>query len=170
MYDDACVLTPRDLAILKEICSHCGPNDPLLRLLRRKVGNATVVLNDDLPENVATIGSRIRFQVGDGASETRVLSQNRMNLPVGMFLPITSERGVALLGMSAGQVCMIGEEQCPKPVRLLNVLYQPQAARRTHPGQPAPLRERPRLRLVSGGMDTPVTSVTGGDDPGPSAA
>ena len=167
MYDDACILTTKDLTILEVVSDRCGPDDPLLPLLRRKIRNATVVLRDDVPDTVATLSSRISFRAGDGPDETRVLSLGRINGPVGMFLPLSTMRGLALLGMAEGQTCMIDEQGHEKPVTLLAVLYQPEAQRRARAVQPVP--QRPRLRLVSGGAMAPEPSVAG-DDPGPSAA
>ncbi|MBX3532401.1 MAG: nucleoside-diphosphate kinase [Rhizobiaceae bacterium] len=182
MNPDTSILTTKDFTILEVMHDRCPAGDPLAQMLKRKLDGATVVFRDDVPEDVATLSSRVRFSVNGGAPDTRIISHDTMTSAVGLFLPITVARGLALLGLSEGQsfsyLDVDGETQV---VRLEAVLHQPEAARRQKEiaARPvAPATGRPALKLVRGGMEraTPVVAAApaGGwqapDDPGPSAA
>ena len=169
---DRCILTTKDFTILEVMLDRClGRDDPLVPILRRKLEAATVVMRDDVPASVATLSSRVTFSVGGRQSDTRVLSHDRMNSP-GVFLPITTARGLALLGLSEGQRFQLrGRGGAEEDVLLESVLYQPEAARRRkeEPLQPV-LRRKPALTLVQGGEQRTMDGAGGFDDPGPSAA
>ena len=169
---DRCILTTKDFTILEVMLDRClGRDDPLVPILRRKLEAATVVMRDDVPASVATLSSRVTFSVDGRPSDTRVLSHDRMNSP-GVFLPITTARGLALLGLSEGQRFQLrGRGGAEEDVLLESVLYQPEAARRRkeEPLQPV-LRSKPALTLVQGGEQRTMDGAGGFDDPGPSAA
>ncbi len=169
---DRCILTTKDFTILEVMLERClGRDDPLAPILRRKLEAALIVLRDDVPAAVATLSSRVTFSVGGRPADTRVLSHDRMNSP-GVFLPITTARGLALLGLSEGQRFRLRESGgAEEDVLLESVLYQPEAARRRKeaPLRPAPQR-KPVLTLVRGGEQPTMDRADGFDDPGPSAA
>ena len=180
MSQDACILTTKDLTILEVMLDRClGRDDPLAPLLRRKINGAEVVFRDDVPAEVATLSSRVIFSVDGREPDTRVISHDRMNSPTGLFLPLTTFRGLALLGLSEGQVFSLrGLDQALETVRLEKVLYQPEAARRekaffNQAGMATP--HKPALRLIRGALydraDIKAGEPVGGYDPdGPSAA
>lgn len=187
MSDENCILTTKDLTVLEVMLERSqGFDERLVLLLRRKINSATIMFGDDVPANVATMSSRVIFSVNGRGPDTRVISRDRMAAPVGMFLPVTSIRGLALLGLSEGQECRVaghdGEEEL---ILLEQVLYQPEAARREKEAmavRPAPAAERPALKLIRGAIEdepelqpspqprTVTTDPGGFDDPGPSAA
>lgn len=179
MTKEACILTTKDFTMLEAMLeSRLGREDLLVPILRRKIGSAIVVFREDLPETVASLNSRVTFAIDGSRRDTRVLSDDRMTSPIGMHLPITTLRGLALLGLAEGQEFVLtnvdGNEE---RLVLETVHYQPEAGRRggqvvrdALPPQP----QKPLLRLVGGGMEegrrpAPVTP-DGYDDPGPSAA
>jgi regulator of nucleoside diphosphate kinase len=137
-----------------------------------------VVFRDDIPPDVATLSSRVIFTVDGREPDTRVLSHDRMTSPVGLFLPITTPRGLALLGLAAGQTFRLakpdgGEER----IVLEAVAYQPEAAKREKDALArltTPAARRSALRVIPGafsGRPTVQTARSGDiDDPGPSAA
>ena len=169
---DRCILTTKDFTILEVMLDRSlGRDDPLVPILRRKLDAATVVLRDDVPDSVATLSSRVSFSVDGRPADTRILSHDRMNSP-GVFLPITTARGLALLGLSEGQCFLLrGRGGAEEEVLLESVLYQPEAARRRQETtlQPEPQR-KPMLTLVQGGGQRTMDGAEGFDDPGPSAA
>ena len=179
MISDTCILTTKDFTILEVMRDRClGRDDPLTPILRRKLEAATVTFREDVPANVATLSSRVTFSVNGRDPDTRVLSHDRMTSPVGMFLPVTTLRGLALLGLTEGQefVFTDGDGDVVR-VRLETVHYQPEAARREREalsGNSVPTPSKPALRLVRGahyGRPRLVsTEIGGSDDPGPSAA
>lgn len=182
MPQDSCILTTKDFTILEVMFDRClGTGDPMRALLGRKIGSATVVFRDDVPPDVATLSSRVTFSVGNREPDTRILSHDRMTSPVGLFLPITTPRGVALLGLSRGQTFRLpkpdgGEER----IVLELVLYQPEAARREKEALArlaTPAARRSALRVIPGAhsgqssqSEKAPLSPDGFDDPGPSAA
>ncbi len=136
------------------------------------------MFRDDLPGDVASINSRVRFRAHAGESDIRVISTGQATGPVGLFLPITTLRGLALLGLRASQKIEFENSNGLAETMLLEAVeYQPEASRRERQmmGQEAVTSlQRPHLRLVSGGMDGRhgqlVGAWDGPDDPGPSAA
>ncbi len=175
MSNETCILTTKDFTILEVMRDRCiGRDDPLAPILKRKIDSARVTFHDDVPEDVATLNSRVTYTVDGRHSETRVISHERMNnAPVGMFLPIATLRGLALLGLVEGQEFVLTRgDGTEDRIVLEKVQYQPEAARRERgsdrmssaPGKPA-------LRLVHGARtQLPPAGTNGIDDPGPSAA
>jgi regulator of nucleoside diphosphate kinase len=179
MSNDTYILTTKDFTILEALCDNWqGRNDRLVALCRRKIQKAIVVFRDDLPGDVASINSRVRFRAHAGESDIRVISTGQATGPVGLFLPITTLRGLALLGLRASQKIEFENSNGLAETMLLEAVeYQPEASRRERQmmGQEAVTSlQRPHLRLVSGGMDGRhgqlVGAWDGPDDPGPSAA
>jgi regulator of nucleoside diphosphate kinase len=101
MSNETCILTTKDFTILEVMLDRClGRDDPLAPILKRKIDSALVVFRDDVPENVATLSSRVTLSVDGRDPDTRVISHDRMTSPVGMYLPISTLRGLALLGLA----------------------------------------------------------------------
>jgi regulator of nucleoside diphosphate kinase len=178
MSPDTCILTTKDLTILEIMLERClGRDDPLAPVLRRKMASATIVFRDDVPVEAATLNSRVTFSIGGGETDTRVISHESSGSSVGLFLPVTSARGLALIGMSEGQAAhLTRRDGTEETIVLEKVLYQPEAARREkNEREQARAARRPALRLIRGAYydePRPVVGGTGGgcDDPGPSAA
>jgi regulator of nucleoside diphosphate kinase len=179
MSEETCILTTKDLTILEIMLERClAIDESLAPLLRRKISTAQVVFRDDVPENVATLSSRVTFSVDGRHSDTRIISHDRMTSPIGMFIPITSPRGLALLGLAEGQEFRLpNHDGVEERILLENVHYQPEAAKRAKEAATdlaATGPDRPFLRLVTGGAlrksEPLVVPPDGFDDPGPSAA
>ena len=173
MTRETCILTTKDFTILEVMRDRfLGRRDPFTCILNRKLETATVMFRDDIPVNVATLSSRVTFSVDGRHSDTRIISHDGTTAPVGLFLPITTARGLALLGLREGQEFVIraGEGEQERIV-LHEVLYQPEAARREKRTSCA-TAGKPRLRVVQGALHQPHCPVrpNGFDDPGPSAA
>ncbi|MGV3555501.1 MAG: hypothetical protein ACO1OD_09615 [Croceibacterium sp.] len=99
-------------------------------LLGWKLDHCVVVDPADLPPWIATIGSRVRYRIGDGAPQTdRLTASNQWN-GAGATLPLTTGRGLALVGLGEGHVLPFvdrcGQQQV---VALDTVCFQPEAAR-----------------------------------------
>ncbi|CAH2400802.1 nucleoside-diphosphate kinase [Mesorhizobium ventifaucium] len=179
MSTETCILTTKDLTILEVMRERClGRDDPLAPILKRKIESALVVLRDDVPVDVATLSSRVTFRVDGRDPDTRILSHDRMNGAAGLFLPITTPRALALLGLTAGQDFLLPDhEGREERVLLQKVQYQPEAARREREALAnfsAPAQREPSLKLIRGAIhDQPRLERIGPDgfdDPGPSAA
>lgn len=173
------ILTTKDFTILEVMHDNpLGRDDRILELIRRKMYKAIVVFREDLPDGVATINSRVTFCVNDGESDTRVLSTGQVTAPVGMFLPITTLRGLAILGLTEGQdIVLTNADGVEARVLLQKVHYQPEASRRERQlldYKVVPSQNKPMLRVVSSGIGqtrhlVPV-DPDGYEDPRPSAA
>lgn len=157
MPDETFILTARDFSVLEALHDRIRDcDDPLLPILRRKIGAARVVLRDAVPPDVATLNSRVAYAVDGSAPDTRVIATDHRTLPMGMVLPITSRRGLALLGLSEGAAFMLGDAGGrTERIVLRKVLYQPEAARhvaeRTNDVAVSE-RRRPVLKLVRGAL------------------
>ncbi|WP_067221232.1 hypothetical protein [Stappia indica] len=184
---DTCILTTKDFTLLEVMRDRRrGHEDPLVPILKRKLETATVVFREDVPETVATLSSRVTYSVDGRTPDTRVISHDHLSMPMGMFLPITTRRGLALLGLSEGEEFLL-QDASGRQERILlqKVHFQPEAARRSGgstgetgetaaQAMPEPARRRPLLKLVHGalaGADRPrAGGYNGPEEPGPSAA
>jgi regulator of nucleoside diphosphate kinase len=179
MPNETCTLTTKDFTILEVMRDRClGRDDALAPILKRKIETAVVVFREDVPVNVATLSSRVTFRIDGSAPGTRILSHAHTNSSVGLFLPITNARGLALLGLAEGQDFLLRDlEGREERVVLERVQYQPEAARRERQALAslsAPAQPKPSLKLIRGAFyDQPQLAPIGSDgfdDPGPSAA
>ncbi|MBB3660243.1 regulator of nucleoside diphosphate kinase [Rhizobium sp. BK650] len=172
--NDQCLLTTKDYTLLETI--HDDPlvrDTALLSLVRRKKASAIVLFREDLPEDVASVNSRVTFSV-DGRRDTRVLTTDRMTTPVGMLLPVDTLRGLALLGLREGQTIVIENvDGHLEAISLDAVNYQPERVMRRSRGFPVRMGsgDKPILRLVQGvGPACSGRPPEEPEDPGPSAA
>lgn len=170
------LFTPKDFSILEVMHERClGRDDPLRPILSEKLSSAQIVFADDMPANVVTLNSRVRYHVDDNPAETRIVCHADMRGMVGLILPITHPRGLALLGLAENHVFLVERPgDVAEQITAHEVIYQPEAARRER----SKLNGNgvPRLRLVHS-SDAPALqsaaqlfSFHGPDDPGPSAA
>ena len=179
MSNETCIFTTKDFTILEVMRDRClGSDDPLAPILKRKIESALVVFRDDVPVNVATLSSRVRFSVDGRDADTRILSHDRMNGSAGLFLPITTPRALALLGLTEGHDFRLTDQEgrseqvvAPKSA----VSAGSSTTRKRSFGQPLRSAQRkPSLKLIRGAIqDQPRLERIGPDgfdDPGPSAA
>lgn len=179
MSTESFVFTNKDFAFLEAMLTRFSAlDDPLLPLLRHKLESARVVPGERVPANVATMSSRVSFSIDGRGPDCRIISHGRMTSPVGLYLPITTARGLAILGLAEGQVFKLTHRNGrSERIVLERVLYQPEAAS---------LRKDAAIRLVEDRKPRPSLTLVGGseaarpgprptgpddfDDPGPSAA
>ncbi len=135
-----CLLTARDFSTLEMLLEREGRHDEtFLRLLRRKLSTATVVFQDDIAPEVATIDSRIEFTRDRSVREDGILVHAPENALPGRALPVTTLRGLALLGLTAGESIVIEEpDGSYEELQLDRVSRQPAPERSTQARQPAP--------------------------------
>lgn len=180
MSKETCILTTKDFTIVEIMRDRClGQDDPLARILKRKIESAIVMFREDVPDDVATMSSRVTFSVNGRDPDTRIISHDRMKSMVGMFLPVTTLRGLALLGLTEGEhFILTNRDGVEERIQLEKVHYQPEAARREKEAMERLSTGRapgkPSLRLIRGAFcdQAPLAAVSpdGFDDPGPSAA
>ena len=180
MSKETCILTTKDFTIVEVMRDRClGQDDPLAPILKSKIESAIVMFRDDVPDDVATMSSRVTFSVNGRDPDTRVISHDGMTPMIGLFLPVTTLRGLALLGLAEGEhFILVNSDGVEERILLEKVNYQPESARREkealerHSMGQAP--SKPSLRLIRGAFydRAPLVAVSpdGFDDPGPSAA
>jgi regulator of nucleoside diphosphate kinase len=183
---DSCQLTTKDFTILEVIRErHPIDDGPFSTILQRKISGAVVMFREDIPANVVTLSSRVAYRVNDGSAETRIVAHDQMRGLVGVLLPITNPRGLALLGLAEGQSISIPTAGGSlETLTVHEVVYQPEAARRERLKLAGVALSDPR-RLDRKGLsvvhradeahDEVQNKVAaafdaGFDDPGPSAA
>ncbi|RFC66823.1 nucleoside-diphosphate kinase [Mesorhizobium denitrificans] len=157
---------------MRERC--LGLDDPIRPLLDRKIASAKIVFREDAPPTLATISSRVTYAINGGDTDTRILTHGHMNAPTGLYLPISTLRGIALLGLTEGQsFAFTNREGEHEDVLLTSVQYQPEAARRDKEAAErfaTPEQRRLSFRVVGSPKQPAPTSAGNFDDPGPSAA
>jgi regulator of nucleoside diphosphate kinase len=153
-----CCVTAKDFIILENMIRQSPPySEGLIRLLRRKLSTAIVVLPEDIAPHIATIDSRVEYRIDGGRTECCVLVHGEGNSSRGLALPISMLRGLALLGLSEGNSISIERlDGRVETVSLEKIAYQPESARRAG------------LAHSSGGQ--PHSRPGGGDDHEPPAA
>src|SRR5215475_4545816 len=127
-----CILTVKDYTILEGMLDGWpGHDDAMARLLRRKLSKAIIMLPRDIPATVVTLNSRVRFQVDDNPVEIRILAHGEMRDLVGLTIPLSSPRGLTLLGSWQGQSVVAEKlDGGTETISVLEVLHQPEAAGR----------------------------------------
>jgi regulator of nucleoside diphosphate kinase len=171
--DNSCLLTIGDFATLAVLHEQWTRRDhDLTRQLRAKLDAAKVVFPDDLPRDVASLGSRIAYAVGEDRHISVLTGTTGLDRG---WLPITLPIGLALLGQREGWA--MNFDIGPARSRLLTlgrVMEQPEAS---WPGRFSPrnvLVETPSLRLVRSSAKGRVPQAKSAhpydEDPGPAAA
>lgn len=163
-------LTTKDFTILEVMLERGAVADPAAqRLLRDKILNATVVFADDIPPTVATLNSRVVYRIDGGPAETRTLVQSARHGPVDT-LSIATLRGLALIGMKAGDTTALDAPGGLEELRLDAVEHQPEAARGRHKARPP----APQARVLDLGAFRAARATRApdwnDDDPGPLAS
>ena len=167
MTSSQCHLTAKDSAYLQSLLTSNDHDEDFLALLHRKLENATVLLDHAIDRRIATIDSRVAFSVGGGFTEERVLTRDEKGTNPGNALPVTTPRGLALLGLREGDVFPMRKPNgIIEPIKLIEVVHQPEAAKRGEPaGSVVHFHPHWKKSLSAGGGAAPDN-----DDPGPGAA
>lgn len=85
------------------MCTLTGSKSPLAAMVRRKLESAVIVHFQDADKDLVTSGRRVRYSI-DGAREAeRILSWDRPIFGDESTICIQELRGLALLGLRAGQ-------------------------------------------------------------------
>lgn len=180
-----CQITAKDFTILETILERTPAYDRAFRcLLERKLSTARIVLRDDVDPQVSTINSRVEYSVDDGPVDNRILIHGDEGTVRGLTLPVTTLRGLALLGLRAEASIIIARPHgAGEQMRLHRVAYQPEAAQRKEmsaqrrlPGVEAwsdrssQVVELGHYRRSAAADPTRATGGSSDEDPGPEAA
>jgi regulator of nucleoside diphosphate kinase len=167
-------LTSKDLYLLEALRSRClEPGSAYGRLLAEKIDTARMVLGEDIDPDRVTLNTRLRYRIDGGRPARCLLVQSDLHGVVGLALPITTMRGLALLGLGVGDTLAITlSNGLSERVEVVSVEHQPEAARRARDLKAIQASARPALRLVHSAepLSSPTAWRRRPDDPGPSAA
>jgi len=181
-----CFLSTKDFTALETLLEReAYREEAFLRLLRSKLSTATVMLQEDMGPDIATIDSRIDYVIDGRQSDSRILVLGRENALSRFSLPITTLRGLALLGLLAGDTITVARpEGGVEELHLERVAFQPEADRRerlldrppARPEHDGPSSNAGASVIAFPGWRKPAAAATGDelppddDDPGPRAA
>lgn len=76
---------------------------PMQPRIREKLAGARVLPGRDVPDNVVTLGSIVRYRVDGDRIQRRILQPNRAPAPNGQYVSVFTPVGLALLGRMAGE-------------------------------------------------------------------
>jgi regulator of nucleoside diphosphate kinase len=102
-----CYLSMKDFTVLEAMLEQDCTDQAFCRLLGEKLSNTTIFFHDEVRTPVAAIGSRVDFVIGGRIFDTRVLVADEDAQPSRLTLPVTTMRGLALLGLRAGDATTI---------------------------------------------------------------
>jgi len=145
-----CLMTAKDFQICERMLAGiAGSASPLVRLLRSKLALATVVAAESIDPLTVTLNSRVEFQADDGPPQMRIIVRSEFqNGLVGLTLPISIPRGLALLGMRQGQQFVLDGCDHAERIFLRRTLYQPEAARFGRGAGGSPAAGRPLAEII----------------------
>lgn len=111
---------------------------PMRMRLNRTLRDARVVPTTEIPPNVVTLGSTVRYRIGGGAMERRLLLLERYAAPNGQYVSALTPVGLALLGRLEGETVEAPTfESGTLSIHIERVEHQPEAeARRRSAARP----------------------------------
>lgn len=126
---DDLLLTWPDCVRLEFIAS--GESGHTRKRLLEKLTRKKIVANHQMPRSIATMGSMLRYRIGDGPWQRRILSFPDAAPPSGQFLNVVTPIGLALLGRKEGEILDVElpDGRCVT-VELDEVSFQPEAEAR----------------------------------------
>lgn len=127
-------VTSLDLERIERLLDDADPVLPQHELLREELLRARVVAPADVPADVVTMNSRVRFAVQPAAREYEMtLVYPRDAAGAGDHVSVLAPAGAALLGLAVGD-----RIEWPAPggatidVQVMDVVYQPERAGELH--------------------------------------
>ncbi len=76
---------------------------PMRPRLARLLSEARVVPSPEIPANVITLGTTLRYRVDGDRMERRLLTLGREHVPSGQYVSVLTPVGLALLGRTPGE-------------------------------------------------------------------
>ncbi len=120
------ILSANDFARLEIML--CEERGATRERIRAKLDAASVVSGHAIAHDIATIGSVLRYRIGDGPIQRRTLSLPDVSHPNGQFINVLTPVGIGLLGRSEGTCCsVVLPDGGTIMLELLDVEFQPEA-------------------------------------------
>jgi regulator of nucleoside diphosphate kinase len=160
-----CYLTTSDFGALESLIESDSFDHAFLHLLRRKLTSATLVSDDTLEDAVAAVGRRVEFQIDGAMVDSSILSHAEEAAHSRLKLPITTMRGLALLGLrEAASITIENGDGSIERLQLIKVYPGPRQ-------RPAEIKVRSKIVGIDrGGARAARNAIDPDDDPGPQAA
>lgn len=126
----AIVVSERDLERLEAMLAGLPDTHPGAEALREELDRAQILPSEQMPADVVTMNSRIRFVVDPAGKEVDVdlvYPRDLTGLPD--QLSVTTPAGVAVLGLAVGQqIEWLAPNGQTARARIVDVTYQPERA------------------------------------------
>lgn len=124
------VLSVRDFTALERFARlRLSPVGAAYAALLAKLEQSRMLPIDAVVSDIASLGSRVVFSVDGNAAEGRVLVLPSRHSPAGWTLPVTTPRGLALLGHAPGAlVTAVCRDGTAETLRLISVTHEPDEA------------------------------------------
>ena len=179
------LLTTKDVDILATMLDRSSGDQAFIRLLRDKLNCATIHFPDDIPADVVTLNSRVCYSVNGQPLGPHIIVQSEGDDLPSFALSIHTMRGLALLGLTVGEVKTIEYADGRHEIIAVEELtFQPEADRRLRdrryfdgqairPAVREAVPQTARSSVVSfplGRRSAEMDGDPNGDDPGPRAA
>ncbi len=109
-------------------------------LLESRLAAASVVPDDEVPPDLVTMNSRVHFEnLASGSARIVELAWPGEALADDARVSVLSSTGVALLGLRVDEEAEVATPEGRRlRVKVLDVLFQPEAERRNPPRPPSP--------------------------------
>jgi len=170
MRQDPATLTARDGYVLERMRRDWSPLTPeWLALLERKLTARRLPAEGLIPADLAAIDARVTFRCASGLTDTRTICLPGTYAPGGVFLPITTFYGLALVGLREGETVTFDRPEGIGDWVALEKVHFQAGSRASSSGD-----ARPVFKLIAGGLAgrafTAANENGPGPGPGPSAA
>jgi regulator of nucleoside diphosphate kinase len=132
MKDDVILVTEKDLLRIKHILSFYSSDD--FENLELELDRARVITDSDVPPDLVTMNSKVRFlNVNDKKEMTiEIVYPTESSFEDGR-ISVLASLGSALLGLREGQeINWMFPDGKTKTLRVLQVIYQPEASGHWH--------------------------------------
>lgn len=124
-------LTAKDHLLIEAYLERHKDRDPVVvAMAQAKLASARVVFTQDVPADVATLNSRVRYRLDGGPVRTCQPVHWGQPLVPGLTIPINTPLGMALLGLRPGQTLLLPRRDGSfETLMITEIAYQPEAAR-----------------------------------------
>lgn len=126
----AIIVSERDLERLEAMLASLPDDHPGAEALREELDRAQILPSEQMPGDVVTMHSRIRFVVDPAGKEVEVdlvYPRDLTGLPD--QLSVTTPAGIAVLGLAVGQqIEWLAPNGQTVRARIVDVTYQPERA------------------------------------------
>lgn len=126
----AIIVSERDLERLEAMLAGLPDTHPSAEALREELDRAQILPSEQMPGDVVTMNSRIRFVVDPAGKEVEVdlvYPRDLTGLPD--QLSVTTPAGIAVLGLAVGQqIEWLAPNGQTVRARIVDVSYQPERA------------------------------------------